>query len=97
MPFYTKDNPAPLIESGMAIIGDYSHGNPTIIGDLSKLYIGKLCSIAKGVTIFLGHEHRNDWITTYPFSAISPCGRIDWDAGHLGGHPATKGGCSHRQ
>ena len=29
--------------------------------------IGSFCSIAKGLKIFTGGNHRSDWITTYPF------------------------------
>lgn len=32
-----------------------------------KLYIGKFCSIAKDVNVFLGGEHPTNWGTTYPF------------------------------
>lgn len=34
------------------------------------LKIGKYCSIAKNVQIFIGGIHRTDWITTYPFPAF---------------------------
>lgn len=54
-------------------------------GEGAKLRIGNFCSISDDVTILLGGEHRTDWITTYPFSAL-------WDeARNLAGHPATKG------
>jgi acetyltransferase-like isoleucine patch superfamily enzyme len=33
----------------------------------STLRIGKYCSIAPDVRIFLGDEHRTDWVTTFPF------------------------------
>jgi len=37
------------------------------------------------VKIFLGGNHRTDWITTYPFSAL-------WEsAKHIEGHPASRG------
>jgi acetyltransferase-like isoleucine patch superfamily enzyme len=37
------------------------------------------------VTIFLGGNHRTDWITTYPFSVF-------WEsAKNISGHPASKG------
>lgn len=32
-----------------------------------KLKVGKYCSIGLGVKIYLGGNHRHDWITTYPF------------------------------
>ena len=47
--------------------------------------IGAFCSIAEGVAIFLGGNHRLDWVTTYPFNYLWECG-----AGFQG-HPATKG------
>lgn len=33
--------------------------------------VGKFCSIADNVTIFLGGNHRTDWVSTYPFPAFS--------------------------
>jgi len=51
-------------------IGDYSYGTPTVFPHLGrKLKIGKFCSIASGVTIHLGGNHRTDLISTYPFAA----------------------------
>ena len=35
-----------------------------------KLTIGRYCSIADKVEILLGGNHRIDWVTTYPFSAL---------------------------
>lgn len=50
-------------------IGDYTYGHPKILGTgQANLHIGKFCSISEGVTIFLGQEHRHNWITTYPFT-----------------------------
>lgn len=52
----------------------------------ATLEIGAYCSLAAGVRIFLGGEHRTDWVTTYPFSAL-------WKekAGQFSGHPRTRG------
>lgn len=36
----------------------------------STLTIGKYCSIAAGVQIFLGGNHRTEWVTQYPFASI---------------------------
>lgn len=33
----------------------------------SQLSIGSYCSISRNVQIFLGGNHRTDWITTFPF------------------------------
>ena len=52
-------------------IGNYTYGKPEIVsrwgGDLQ---IGKFCSIANNVKIFLAGNHRVDWVTTYPFPRI---------------------------
>jgi acetyltransferase-like isoleucine patch superfamily enzyme len=51
----------------------------------TTLEIGAFCSIASGVKIFLGGEHRVDWVTTYPFNAL-------WEqSSHFKGHPKSKG------
>lgn len=53
--------------------------------DGAVLKIGAFCSIAAGVKIILGGEHRIDWVTTYPFNVL-------WDMGkNIKGHPKTKG------
>jgi acetyltransferase-like isoleucine patch superfamily enzyme len=51
-------------------IGDYSYGRLQIRswGEGAKLTIGRYCSFADGVTVFLGGNHRTDWVSTYPFS-----------------------------
>ena len=65
--------------------GRFSCGEPKVVGSLSTLKIGSFCSINPSVTILLGEEHRVDWITTYPFSALFK------EFQHFSGHPATKG------
>lgn len=67
--------------------GNFTYGNPTILswGEKTKLKIGKFCSIAPNVTIFLGGEHRNDWVSTYPFNALLE------NYKHIQGHPKSKG------
>ena len=81
--FYTNQNPR---YAGLEI-GDWTYGNPILRTrkNAGNLKIGKFCSIAANVTIFLGGEHRTDWITTYPFSEVFP------KFGHIEGHPHTKG------
>jgi len=79
---YTKD-----LLGGKYQIGDHTYGKPKVIswGEGTTLRIGKYCSIASQVTIFLGSEHRTDWVSTYPFSFL-------WkDARSIEGHPATRG------
>jgi virginiamycin A acetyltransferase len=68
-------------------IGDWSYGEPEVLSwnEGSNLIIGRYCSIANGVTILLGGEHRIDWITTYPFREVFS------GAAQFQGHPRTKG------
>ncbi|HRJ70046.1 MAG TPA: CatB-related O-acetyltransferase [Beijerinckiaceae bacterium] len=53
-------------------IGDFSYGAPKVrfAGMGAGLCIGKYCSIADRVDIFLGGNHRTDFVTTYPFTAL---------------------------
>lgn len=54
---------------GLVTVGAYSYGTPLIIsfpGDKNRVRIGSYCSIADDVTIFVGGNHRADWITTFP-------------------------------
>ncbi|CAN5118591.1 CatB-related O-acetyltransferase [soil metagenome] len=70
-------------------IGDHTYGTPDIrwLGEPARLSIGKFCSIADGVKLFLGSDHRTDWVTTYPFSHVDI-----WPEGHgIEGHPGTRG------
>lgn len=86
--FYTKDLLADY--NNIVEVGDFTYGKPKILhwGEKAELKIGKFCSIADEVVIFLGGNHRIDWITTYPFPAIVN----DWpEAKDIEGHPTTKG------
>jgi len=83
---FTRD----ILKERQFKIGEFTYGHPIILefGNDGKLVIGKFCSIAAGVKIFLGGNHRIDWISTYPFSA--------WKnqfpgAVNIEGHPATRG------
>jgi acetyltransferase-like isoleucine patch superfamily enzyme len=68
-------------------IGKWSYGRPEILSrkEGASLRIGSFCSFSTEVKIFLGGEHRIDWITTYPFNKL-------WQSakGFIG-HPSTKG------
>jgi acetyltransferase-like isoleucine patch superfamily enzyme len=68
-------------------IGDFTYGVPKVFSwdEGATLKIGRFCSIARGVEIYLGGEHRTDWVTTYPFNALFP------DHSGIKGHPKTKG------
>ena len=73
-----------------AEIGRWSYGDLTVHswGEGAKLTVGAFCSIAPGVQVLLGGEHRPDWVTTFPFTALWP------GAAHIPGHPRTKGDVS---
>ena len=70
--------------------GRYTYGNPQICWSTNdtKLTIGNFCSIAANVKIYLGGNHRTDWVTTYPFGSIHQNIFNSFDGE---GHPATKG------
>lgn len=65
-------------------IGDYTYGEPKIIGK-GVVKIGKFTSIASGCVIIAGVDHMSNWATTYPFSALFD------EAKHIPGHPRDKG------
>jgi virginiamycin A acetyltransferase len=68
-------------------IGEWSYGGLHVRswGEGATFKLGKFCSIADNVNVFLGGEHRVDWVTTYPFSVLMPEGES------CTGHPKTKG------
>ena len=72
------------------LIGKYSYGNPIIHweNDNAKLIIGNFCSIAGNVNIYLGGNHRTDWVTTFPFGHTNQNIFNNFDGV---GHPSTKG------
>jgi acetyltransferase-like isoleucine patch superfamily enzyme len=62
---------------GMPVVHDWHEG--------STLVIGNYCSIADNVHIFLGGQHRTDWISSYPFPAFLP------EAAHIKDFGGTRG------
>lgn len=74
------------------IVGKHTYGASSIKiqqwGEGAKLYIGKFCSIAGGVEVMLGGNHRMDWVSTYPFGHVS---QQIFPTYKGGGHPVTKG------
>jgi len=68
--FFMNHNPA----YAMHRIGKWTYGSPDIRrGDEgAALTVGKFCSFAGEVKILTGHEHRIDWVSTYPFGAAFP-------------------------
>jgi acetyltransferase-like isoleucine patch superfamily enzyme len=68
-------------------IGKWSYGKLKILSrkEGASLRIGSFCSFSTEVKVFLGGEHRIDWITTYPFNKL-------WESAKaFTGHPSTKG------
>ena len=57
-------------------------------GENTELHIGAFCSIAANVSIYLGGNHRTDWITTYPFGHRL---HDTFNTFNGEGHPASKG------
>ncbi len=75
---------------GQIVAGPFTYGRPKVRFPESgaRLSIGRYGSIADGVEILLGGNHRTDWATTYPFPALPGL----WpEAAGLGGHDATRG------
>jgi acetyltransferase-like isoleucine patch superfamily enzyme len=76
-------------------IGKYTYGKPKILWandnycvENPTLTIGKFCSIAANVNIYLGGSHRTDWVTTFPFGHINKDIFTNFNGD---GHPYTKG------
>lgn len=70
--------------------GKYTYGDPIINWENpdAQLVVGNFCSIAGNVNIYLGGNHRTDWVTTYPFGHIYEDTFTVFDGV---GHPSTKG------
>jgi len=67
--------------------GRGTYGDLSVLswGEGATLEVGNYASIAAGVKVFLGGEHRIDWVTTFPFNVL-------WESSrHYEGHPKTKG------
>lgn len=73
-------------------IGAFTYGFENISikqwNEGAALTIGKFCSIAPNITIFLGGNHRIDWFTTFPFGHIFT---DQLDGQNIKGHPVTNG------
>jgi len=70
--------------------GKYTYGTPKIYWNNkdAELVVGNFCSIADNVKIYLGCNHRTDWVTTYPFGHIHKNIFNNYDGE---GHSLTKG------
>lgn len=78
--------------NSLVTIGRFTYGTEHLTvrewGEGAALTIGSFCSISSNALVFLGGNHRLDWVTTFPLGHIS----VD-DLGGEGivGHPATAG------
>jgi acetyltransferase-like isoleucine patch superfamily enzyme len=70
--------------------GKYTYGTPKLHWKSSgcKLVVGNFCSIADNCNVYLGGNHRTDWVSTYPFGHINT---HIFNKFNGVGHPATKG------
>ena len=70
--------------------GKYTYGTPNILwkNKDANLVVGNFCSIANNVNIYLGGNHKTDWVTTYPFGHIN---QNIFNKFNGEGHPSTKG------
>uniref|UniRef100_A0A6C0IS56 Acetyltransferase n=1 Tax=viral metagenome TaxID=1070528 RepID=A0A6C0IS56_9ZZZZ len=72
--------------------GKYTYGNSNIHihswNERTTLSVGKFCSIADNIDIFLGGNHRSDWVTTFPFGHINKDIFTNFNGK---GHPKTNG------
>lgn len=85
-PPYTRDALKRYIDAGIAEVGRYSYGAPVLRFATHglKFRCGNYCSFAGDVNVFLGGNHRADWVTTYPFPAFgwaNTLGVTDFDVG----------------
>jgi chloramphenicol O-acetyltransferase type B len=62
---------------GVPVVHDWKNG--------TRLKIGAYCSIAENVEIFLGGNHRTDWVSSYPFPAFFP------EVRHIRDHTLSRG------
>lgn len=77
------------------ITGKHTYGQEGITtyewGEGAELTIGSFCSIAENCKIYLGGNHRTDWVTTFPFGHIEKELFNTFDGK---GHPKTNGNVS---
>lgn len=73
-------------------IGRFSYGTEHMTirhwREGAHLAIGAFCSIARGLKVMLGGNHRVDWCTTFPFGHIYQGQLVERTTK---GHPTTKG------
>jgi acetyltransferase-like isoleucine patch superfamily enzyme len=81
-----------MVGNSLVEVGRFTYGLEGLTvrewGEGASLTIGAFCSIAEGAQIFLGGNHRPDWITTYPFGHIH---QELLGSNAPAGHPGTNG------
>jgi acetyltransferase-like isoleucine patch superfamily enzyme len=90
-PDLSRRSSADAMADGTMTVGRHTYGVEFVSlrhwGEPARLHIGAFCAIAPDCTVFLGGNHRADWVTTYPFTVLEP-----WkDHVDAPGHPATNG------
>jgi acetyltransferase-like isoleucine patch superfamily enzyme len=72
-------------------IGRHSYGTATKLWESSgyQLTVGSFCSIASNLKVYLGGNHRTDWVTTFPFGHIH---QQTFNKFNGTGHPSSSGG-----
>jgi acetyltransferase-like isoleucine patch superfamily enzyme len=79
-----------LKQHGMLVIGRHSYAPPEFVqivaGDSARVIIGNWCSLATGVEIMPGGNHRIDTVTTYPIQR-----RYGLPGAEQAGQPWSKG------
>lgn len=71
--------------------GQYSYSQEICVkawGNNTHYSVGNFCAIADNVTIFLGGNHRNDWVSAYPFNRLAD---IMPEAQRIFGYVTSKG------
>lgn len=54
-------------------VGEFTYGKPKVYSEPAYFSIGKFCSIADDVKIYVTGEHNYNWVSTYNFSEIFEC------------------------
>lgn len=88
--YYYLKNKCKICISTMSY-GKYTYGRPQNVfweNQYAKLVVGKFCSIAANINIYLGGNHRTDWVSTFPFGHIH---QNVFNKFNGEGHPTTKG------
>lgn len=80
------------VGASSVIVGRFTYGLETADvrqwGEGASLRVGAFCSVAQGLTVFLGGNHRLDWSTTFPFGHVFA---DELGGKEINGHPQTGG------